>query len=168
MADGKKKEVNVSAIEQVLSPAIAGFGYELIFSELGRAGSKTVLRLFIDKPGGVTIGDCEKVSREVEPILDAEDFFPGQYLLEVSSPGVDRPLRPKDFPRFLGQRAKIELKAPRENRRKLVGVIEKVDEQSVTVILEKDQRFAVTFEEIKRANLIWDGESPPQSSEPSR
>ena len=161
------KEIKLEIIEKALAPAIAGIGCELIFSEVGRVGSRVVLRLFVDKTNGVTIADCEKVSREVEPILDAEDFFSGQYLLEVSSPGLDRPLRNTDFARYIGQRARVELKLAKENRRKLVGVIEKIEGESVVLILEKELRFTIELSEIKKANLIWDGVSPaPTATSP--
>jgi ribosome maturation factor RimP len=154
------KEIKVESIEKVLTPAIADLGFELIFTEIGRVGSRLVLRLFIDKTGGVAISDCEKVSREVEPLLDAEDFFPTEYALEVSSPGVDRPLRGSDFAKYVGQRARVELKLQRENRRKIAGVIERAEGEQVTLILEKSQRFTIELSEIKKANLIWDGTSP--------
>jgi ribosome maturation factor RimP len=158
------KEIKLEIIEKALAPAIAGLGCELIFSEVVRLGSRVVLRLFVDKPNGVTIADCEKVSREVEPILDAEDFFSGQYLLEVSSPGVDRPLRNTDFAKYTGQRVRVELKLAKENRRKLVGMIEKIEGESVVLVLEKELRFTIELSEIKKANLIWDGVSPTTTS----
>jgi ribosome maturation factor RimP len=157
------KEIKVETVEKALTPAIAALGYELIFTEIGRVGSRLVLRLFIDKKGGVAISDCEKVSREVEPLLDAEDFFSAEYALEVSSPGVDRPLRGSDFAKFIGQQARVELKIPRENRRKMAGVIEKAEGEQITLILEKNQRFTIEQSEIKKANLIWDGKSPSTS-----
>jgi ribosome maturation factor RimP len=160
------KEFKLEDVEKTIAPAIAGLGCELIFSEVARVGGRLVLRLFIDKTGGVTLGDCEKVSREVEPILDAEDFFSGQYLLEVSSPGLDRPLRNADFAKYIGQSARVELKLQKENRRKVVGVIEKVEGESVELLLEKGQRFTIELSEIKKANLIWDGKSPTNENLP--
>lgn len=99
----------VSAIESLLAPILADFGIELVELEYRREGRGMLLRLFIDKPGGVTLDDCSEVSREVSAILDVEDPIATAYRLEVSSPGLDRPLRkPADYARFAGQLVKIK------------------------------------------------------------
>jgi ribosome maturation factor RimP len=90
----------------LLEPILARDGYELVEVEWVRGAGRWTLRVFIDKQGGVNIDDCQAVSRTVEPILDVEDFIEPAYDLEVSSPGLDRPLRkPQDFDRYRGQRA---------------------------------------------------------------
>ncbi len=101
---------------RLLEPVLVRDGFELVEVEWAREGGPWVLRLFVDRPGGVTIDDCQAVSRTVEPILDAEDFIEVAYHLEVSSPGVDRPLRkPQDFERFTGQRAHVKTYGPIES-----------------------------------------------------
>lgn len=98
---------------RVLEPVLARDGYELVEVEWLRQGSRWTLRLFVDKPGGVGIEDCQAVSRLVDPILDVEDFIEPAYDLEVSSPGLDRPLRkPADFDRYAGQRAHVKAYGP--------------------------------------------------------
>jgi ribosome maturation factor RimP len=98
---------------RVLEPVLARDGYELVEVEWLRQGSRWTLRLFVDKSGGVGIEDCQAVSRLVEPILDVEDFIEPAYDLEVSSPGLDRPLRkPADFDRYAGQRAHVKAYGP--------------------------------------------------------
>jgi ribosome maturation factor RimP len=98
---------------QVLEPVLARDGYELVEVEWLRQGSRWTLRLFVDKSGGVGIEDCQAVSRLVDPILDVEDFIEPAYDLEVSSPGLDRPLRkPADFDRYAGQRAHVKAYGP--------------------------------------------------------
>ncbi|WP_242346155.1 ribosome maturation factor RimP [Anaeromyxobacter terrae] len=98
---------------RVLDPVLARDGYELVEVEWARQGARWTLRLFIDKQGGVGIEDCQAVSRLVEPILDVEDFIEPAYDLEVSSPGLDRPLRkPDDFDRYAGQRAHVKAYGP--------------------------------------------------------
>ncbi len=98
---------------RVLEPVLGRDGYELVEVEWARQGSRWTLRLFIDKQGGVGIEDCQAVSRLVEPILDVEDFIEPAYDLEVSSPGLDRPLRkPADFDRYAGQRAHVKAYGP--------------------------------------------------------
>jgi ribosome maturation factor RimP len=98
---------------RVLEPVLARDGYDLVEVEWLRQGSRWTLRLFVDKAGGVGIEDCQAVSRLVDPILDVEDFIEPAYDLEVSSPGLDRPLRkPADFDRYAGQRAHVKAYGP--------------------------------------------------------
>ena len=100
---------------RLLEPIIARDGFELVEVEWAREGSAWVLRLYVDREGGVTVDHCQELSRTVEPVLDVEDFIEPAYNLEVSSPGVERPLRkPQDFDRFAGQRAHVKTYAPVE------------------------------------------------------
>jgi len=106
---------------KLLEPVIEALGYELVELEF----PPHLLRIYIDREGGVTVDDCEKVSRQVSSVLDVEDPIPGAYTLEVSSPGLDRPLRKEaDFVRFTGEQAKLELTLPLATRRNM-GVIAK-------------------------------------------
>ncbi len=101
---------------RLLEPVLVRDGFELVEVDWVREGGPWVLRLFVDRPGGVTVDDCQAVSRTVEPILDAEDLIEPAYNLEVSSPGLDRPLRkPQDFERFAGQRAHVKTFGPVES-----------------------------------------------------
>jgi ribosome maturation factor RimP len=110
---GIAEESIADRTRRVLEPVLARDGYELVEVEWLRQGSRWTLRLFVDKPGGVGIEDCQAVSRLVDPILDVEDFIEPAYDLEVSSPGLDRPLRkPADFDRYAGQRAHVKAYGP--------------------------------------------------------
>ena len=110
---GIAEESIAERTRRVLEPVLARDGYELVEVEWLRQGSRWTLRLFVDKPGGVGIEDCQAVSRLVDPILDVEDFIEPAYDLEVSSPGLDRPLRkPADFDRYAGQRAHVKAYGP--------------------------------------------------------
>jgi ribosome maturation factor RimP len=110
---GIAEEPVVDRTRKLLEPVLARDGYELVEVEWVRAGGRWTLRLYIDREGGVGIDHCQEVSRTVEPILDVEDFIEPAYDLEVSSPGVDRPLRkPADFDRFAGQRAHVKAYGP--------------------------------------------------------
>jgi ribosome maturation factor RimP len=101
---------------RVLEPIIDREGFELVEVEWGREGSAWVLRLYVDRAGGVTIENCQELSRTIETVLDVEDFIEPAYNLEVSSPGVERPLRrPQDFERFAGERAHVKTYAPVES-----------------------------------------------------
>jgi ribosome maturation factor RimP len=98
---------------RLLEPVIEREGFELVEAEWGREGASWVLRLFVDRPGGVTVDHCQELSRTLETILDVEDFIEPAYDLEVSSPGLDRPLRkPADFARFAGQRVRVKAYGP--------------------------------------------------------
>jgi len=110
---GIAEEPVVDRARALLEPVLARDGFELVEVEWVRAGGRWTLRLYIDREGGVGIDHCQEVSRTVEPILDVEDFIEPAYDLEVSSPGVDRPLRrEKDFDRFAGQRAHVKAYGP--------------------------------------------------------
>jgi ribosome maturation factor RimP len=100
---------------RLLEPVLERDGYDLVEIEWSRTGGRWTLRLFVDRPGGVGIDDCQAVSRTVEPILDVEDFIEPAYDLEVSSPGLDRPLRkPEHFARYAGQRVVVKAYGPLE------------------------------------------------------
>jgi ribosome maturation factor RimP len=111
------------------------------------------LRIFIDKPGGVGLDDCERASREVSALLDVEDPIPTSYALEVSSPGEDRVLRTRaHFERFVGARVHVELSAPREGRRRYTGTLCSVADEGVALEVDR-QRVDVRFNEIGKARL---------------
>jgi ribosome maturation factor RimP len=137
----------------LLEPALAAMGFELadIDAHLGRRG---LLRLFIDREGGVTVDDCQRVSEQIGAFLDVEDPLPGSYVLEVSSPGFDRRLRTlAHFARFSGEQAKVELRDARDGRRKFAGRI--VGVEGSTVLLEVDGELTrLPFGEISVARLV--------------
>jgi ribosome maturation factor RimP len=128
--------VDKESLIELLEPTVMAMGYELadIDAHLGRRG---LLRLFIDKVGGVTLDDCQLISEQVGAFLDVADPLPGSYVLEVSSPGFDRRLRTlKHFERFNGEQARVELKDARDGRRNLLGRL--VGVESSLVLLEVD------------------------------
>jgi ribosome maturation factor RimP len=97
-------------VQALLEPLVEGLGYELVCLELHGSGAHALLRLYIDAPQGIGLDDCERVSREVSAALDVADPISGSYRLEVSSPGLDRPLaKPEHFRRFAGRQAKLQL-----------------------------------------------------------
>ena len=118
----------------MLRPVVEGLGYELVGIE-HRSGARGLLRVYIDHAPGVTVDDCERVSRQVSAVLDVEDPIAGEYDLEVSSPGLDRPLfEGAHFERFTGQRARVKLAVPLAGRRRFSGVIGAVRERHVVLI----------------------------------
>jgi ribosome maturation factor RimP len=110
---GIAQEPIVEQVRQLLEPVLARDGYEVVEVEWVRGGGRWTLRLYVDKPGGVGIDDCSAVSHLVDPILDVAGFIEPAYDLEVSSPGIERPLRkPADFDRFAGRRARVKSYGP--------------------------------------------------------
>ncbi len=115
-------------------PVVEGFGLRLWDVEYVREGADWFLRLYIDKDGPVDINDCEKVSRAMDPILDAEDPIPDSYTFEVCSAGCERVLkRPSDFQQFIGSKIFIRLYRPREGRKEYVGVLKGYDAGTITL-----------------------------------
>ncbi len=137
----------------LIEPLVGRLGYELVELEHTAGGGSAVVRLFIDRPEGVGLEDCERVSREVSALLDVEDPIPTAYSLEVSSPGFDRVLRtPAHFARFVGSRVAMELTVAREGRRRYTGTLVGTDEAGIA--LEVDgERVAMSFSEIGKARL---------------
>ncbi len=137
----------------LIEPLTGRLGYELVDLEHSAGRGSAVVRLYIDQAQGVGIEDCERVSREVSALLDVEDPIPTAYTLEVSSPGFDRVLRtPGHFARFVGARVFLELRAPREGRRRYTGTLLGADASGVE--LEVDgTRVAVPYEEMAKARL---------------
>lgn len=134
---------------KILEPAVNGLGYELV--ELEFQGK--LLRLYIDQPQGVTLDDCEKVSRQMSVVLDVADPIPGAYTLEVSSPGLDRLLRkPADFAERVGQRARIELTLPLNGRRRFAGTLRGLENDEVLIEVD-GALFRLPFVQIGKARL---------------
>jgi len=137
----------------LIEPLAEQLGYELVELEFVPGRGRGSLRIFIDRPEGIGISDCERVSREVAARLDVEDPIPNAYSLEVSSPGDDRVLRkPAHFERFKGSRVLVELVAPRAGRRRYTGMLQEVAATGVTLEVDR-QRVDLPFGEIAKARL---------------
>jgi ribosome maturation factor RimP len=118
-------------------------------------GRQRVLRLFIDKPGGVSHADCELISREVGTILDVEDFMPGPYRLEVSSPGLDRKLlKAADYERFAGKKARIKLRQPVGGQQHFTGRLLGPEAGAIGVAVESGSVVRFRFEDVEQARLL--------------
>ena len=138
----------------LLEPAIEQMGYELTDLEVRLGARDGVLRLFIDKTDGVGLDDCEAVSRQVSTVLDVEDPMPGQYTLEVSSPGLDRRLsKAEHFRRFQGEDVRIKLRAPNDGRRNYRGTIGAVSDDAVEVQVD-GQWHRLALDSIAMARLV--------------
>lgn len=141
-------------LQQILEPVVEALGYELVLLEFSPSTKSGLLRLYIDSPGGITIEDCERVSREVAAQLDVEDPISTGYRLEVSSPGLDRPLvKPAHYERFLGEQARVQLLAPRDGRRRFTGWIRSAGAQTLQLETQ-DGLVELPYAEIDRARLV--------------
>jgi ribosome maturation factor RimP len=145
------KTLNV--IEQIINPKLVELGIELVDIQYTREGGRWFLRIFIDQPTGIGLEDCQLVSESIDPLLDEYDPIPHAYTLEVSSPGLDRPLKkPADFARFAGEHVKLTTFAPVEGRRKFKGKIIAAENHSITLDVQGD-KFVLPFEQVASARL---------------
>lgn len=141
-------------LQEMLQGAVEDLGCELWGIECQRAGRFMTVRLFIDKEGGVTVDDCADVSRQVSAILDVEDPIADKYNLEVSSPGLDRPLFTlPQFERYIGQDIAVYLRIPVMERRKWQGKLERIENDMVTLIVDGQEQVLV-FGNIQKANVV--------------
>ncbi len=126
---------------QILSPIVQEAGFELVDVEYVKEGSTWYLRGYIDKPGGITVNDCEMVSRAFNECLEKEDFIDGSYVMEICSPGLDRPLKkPGDFERSLGELVEVRTYRPIDGRKEFVGSLQAYDDETVTIDEEGEPR----------------------------
>jgi ribosome maturation factor RimP len=167
-----KREEIISKITAIAEQAATPAGIEIVEVELKGSGRSYLLRIFIDRPEGVTHADCELVSREVGAVLDVDDPIPGSYELEVSSPGVERKLgKWRDWQRFTGKKVKVVLKEPlvlKESSKAVSiepkskelkhfdGVISRAEDHTVTVALAEGKEVTFPVEQVDRANLKFE------------
>lgn len=141
----------------LLGPTVERLGYELADLEVRLGGKSGLIRLFIDKPEGIGLEDCEKVSRAVSALLDVEDPVPGNYNLEVSSPGLDRKLRKVEhFQRFIGQIVNVKLRFPLDGRRRFRGKLLSADDENIVVEVDGES-YSLALATIDTARLVPDG-----------
>ncbi len=139
---------------ELLTPAVTALGYELVGVEHIMQGKHSVLRVYIDAADGITVDDCARASHQISGVLDVEDPIRGEYSLEVSSPGLDRPLFTlAHFERFAGQMARLVLNTPWQGRRKMTGRLGGVRDRKV--ILDVDgEEVLLTLQQIDKARLV--------------
>jgi ribosome maturation factor RimP len=147
-----------SKIEEIAQRVAQPEGLEVVEVEVKGGGNQRFVRISIDKPAGVTHGDCELVSQQVGTILDVEDVVPGgRYTLEVSSPGLERKLlKPKDYERFQGKKARITLREPQDGRRHWDGTLAGLDSGSVALETEAGTTMRFPLDAIQKANLKFE------------
>lgn len=152
-----EKSLIVGRVETIAATVTKAAGLELVNVEIGGTKRDAVLRIFIDKEGGVTLDDCSGISRDIEAVLDEEDIIPSKYVLEVSSPGIERQLyKIGDFVRFKGQLARIKTKTEIDGQKAFVGTI--TDVVGEDIIFEDKTKGTITlpFDNVAKANLKID------------
>lgn len=148
------KSLLLEQIEKLTAPVLQEHGAELVDLQFIHEHGQWVLRYFVDKEKGVTLDDCAAISEHVGRILDASDIIPQAYALEVSSPGINRPLRKEsDYRRYIGERVDMTLYAPLNGRRHFKGVIQSVEPGIVGILDTAQQRFSLPIADVAKAKL---------------
>ncbi len=145
-----------TALDNLVKNTVEGLGFILWGYEYRPHGESALLRIFIEKDEGISVDDCALVSRQVGAVLDVEDTIPVAYILEVSSPGMDRVLfNAEQYQDYIGDKIKIRTRTRIDDRRNFKGLLVSADERVVTVKVD-DEEFAIPYESIDRARLILD------------
>lgn len=141
-------------LTELLAPTVEACGFELLGLELVRAGRHSTLRLYIEHPEGITVEHCAQVSREVSAILDVEDPIQTEYVLEVSSPGLDRPLfTPAHFAAVVGQKIDVKLAIPQDGRRKFKGELTAIEDDMLVVEVD-GKPYRLLMDNVDKANVV--------------
>ena len=141
-------------LQALLAPVVEALGYQCWGVEFISQGRHSLLRVYIDHPDGILVDDCEKVSRQMSGVLDVEDPISSDYTLEVSSPGMDRPLFTlEQYAAHVGDQVKIRLRSPFEGRRNFQGLLRGVEEQDVVVLVD-DHEYLLPIDMIDKTNII--------------
>lgn len=142
-------------LNELFEPVIVAMGYELVGVEYVDGSENHLMRVYIDHENGITVDDCAKVSHQLSAVLEVEDPISNDYDLEVSSPGLERPLfKLADYERFAGQTAKIRMAIPQDGRKNYRGVLNGVTAEDKIDITVDKERFELPFSEIKKAHLV--------------
>ena len=152
-----KREEYEQKTEEILQPIVDANGFELVDVEYVKEGGTWYLRAYIDKPGGITVDDCELVSRAANDILDEKDFVEDSYVFEVSSPGLGRPLKKeKDFARSIGEEVEIRTFRPINRQKEFIGILKAYDKETVTIELEEEEKMQINRSDIALIRLAFD------------
>lgn len=147
------KTKTVEIIEELIAPTVLESGMELVDVEFVKEGGSWYLRIFIDKPGGIGIEDCGYISHKIDSLLDEKDPIPQSYVLEVSSPGIERPLKKlTDFSRFAGSMAVVTTFAPFDGKKNITGRIAAVRDDNI-IIDSEGKELAIPFRQVASARL---------------
>ena len=146
----------LNRLRELILPVAENFQKTLWGIEVFPSGKSSIVRVYIDSTSGVNVDDCANISRQISSMLDVESFLPEKYVLEVSSPGLDRKLfEVSQYSAYIGEKVRISLKAPFEKRKNYSGVLTKVEEYDV-VIESVEEEFTFPFETIEKCHLVYE------------
>ena len=163
-------EIDVDGqIWAIAQNVVSELGFELVDIELTGNPSQLMVRVYIEKPDGILLSDCVVVSRKLGERLDDEDVIENTYRLEISSPGIERPLRKiQDYQRYVGHQVRIRLKGRRKGKRRIAGQLLEVEENIVRLLIQNGEKISFSLEDIAKANLDVDWEKEFQGFKNSR
>lgn len=165
VSDNDERQILKAKITGLAEEIGAALGMEIVLVEIKGEGGHSIVRTYIDKPGGVTLEDCERFSKRFSVALDVEDWIPFRYILEVSSPGVNRPLvKESDFRRFCGRNAKVRTRLPIAGQRNFKGRIADVTEGRLELEVAPGKQVEIALTDIEKANLLAELSMKPQGS----
>ncbi|MBY0545347.1 MAG: ribosome maturation factor RimP [Gammaproteobacteria bacterium] len=145
-----------SRLENLLNAEIEGLGYEFIGHVLMQQGGGKLLRVYFDKEGGINVDDCAKVTRHISALLDVDDLITGSYTLEISSPGIERPLfKAKHYQQAVGKRIKLRLHALRNEQRNFLGLLQEANDDTIHLLLDGGELIALRYDEIDKAHIYF-------------
>jgi ribosome maturation factor RimP len=146
-------------VNRLIEPVLEGMGFELVDTEYLSEHGKWVLRIYADGEGGITVDDCAKISKEISILIEAKDIFQHEYVLEVSSPGLNRPLkRNRDFERAVGKKIKVRMINPVKDQKNFTGVL-KTYKNGILYIEMTNKLIPLPWQDVKKANLVYEFEN---------
>ena len=152
-----KREMIEQKAEELITPLIEEHHFELVDVEYVKEGANWYLRAYIDKPGGINVDDCEVVSRAFSDLLDEKDFIDDAYILEVSSPGLGRPLKKdKDFKRSVGEEVEIRLYRAQNHQKEFTGILKAWDADTITIVTDTEEEQTFARADIALIRLAFD------------
>jgi len=164
-SDLNQRQSLVVRISELAEQIAVSMGMEVVLVELKGSGKSSIIRTFIDQPGGITLDDCTRFSQRFSISLDVEDWIPSSYTLEVSSPGINRPLaKESDFQRFCGENATVRTRTPIDRQKNFKGRIADVTEGRLELEIAPGNIVKIALVDIEKANLIVDLSVRPQGS----
>jgi ribosome maturation factor RimP len=147
----------VDKVSHLVEPVVQEFGMEMVDVEFRPERGRWILRVFIDKEGGITVDDCASVSRELGDLIEAEDIIDYPYVLEISSPGLNRPLRKEsDFIRAIGKMVRLKMSRPINRRRNFTGRLANVREGVISLLVDENNLVELPLKEIDKARLKYE------------
>ena len=160
-----QKQTLEARITEMAEEVASSMGMEVVLIEIRGSGKNSTVRTFIDRPGGITLDDCERFSRRFSVLLDVEDSIPFSYTLEVSSPGINRPLvKESDFKRFCGKDIRVRTRTPVDGQKNFKGAIAHVTDGRIEIQIAPERTVSIALKDIEKANLIGDLDLRPQGS----